>query len=182
MFNNLHHNKVIFCCQVLFHVRRSVNRQGQGPPDRASSGRICVLLYVRRSNGDELATSCVIADGDVCIGDLSLPWRWWDQSTAIMPRAVSAFFSAFRADDGDASLTSQCDISRYPPLRRLPADDAATFVRQVTLVDGSATYQTLREDQHILLRVPVSTYYPGSRFTVAVQLQTYSKLSTFSVK
>lgn len=169
--------------QVLFHVRRIVNAQGPSThAAAAAAGRICVLLYVRRSNGDELATSCVIADSDVCIGDLLLPGRWWDQPVASIPRMISAFFSAFRADDGDSSSSSQCDVNHYPPLRRLPADDAATFVHQVSLVDGSVTYQTLREDQHVLLRVPASTYHPGSRFTVGVQLQMDSKLNAFSVK
>ena len=168
--------------QVLFHVRRTAANKQDGPSTSISSGRVCVLLYVRRNNGDELATSCVISDSDVCIAELLLPWRWWDQPMPSVPRMVSAFFSAFRADDGDSPSSPQCDVNRYPPLRRLPADDAATFVHQVSLVDGSVSYQTLREDQHVLLRVPVSTYHPGSRFTVAVQLQADSKLGAFSVK
>ncbi len=145
---------------------------------------MCVLLYVRRNNGDELATSCVITDGDICIAELLLPWRWWEQPiTGGQSRLVSAFFSAFRgADEPENPTSPQCDVTRYPPLRRLPADDAATFVHQVSLVDGTVSFQTLREDQHILLRVPLSTYHPGSRFIVAIQLQADSRLNAFTVK
>jgi len=87
--------------QVLFHVRRTASKQ-EGPLIPVSLARVCVLLYVRRNNGDELATSCVISDSDVCIAELLLPWRWWDQAMpSSVPRMVSAFFSAFRTDDGD---------------------------------------------------------------------------------
>ena len=92
-------------------------------------------------------------------------------------RTVSAFFGAFRLD-----ADVYCDVSHYPPLRRLPADDAVTFIRQVTMIDSSATYQTLREDQHVLLRIPLGVFHPGSKFAVSVHLQTGSKLATFSVR
>lgn len=137
--------------------------------------RVCVLLYGRRNNGDELATSCAMYDSNVCIADLTLPSRWW--SSAVDSRTVSAFFGAFRLD-----ADVYCDVSHYPPLRRLPADDAVTFIRQVTMIDGSATYQTLREDQHVLLRIPLGVFHPGSKFAASVQLQTGSKLATFSVR
>jgi hypothetical protein len=146
----------------------------------AAPPHICILLYCRRSNGDEIATSCAMIDDDTCIAVLSVPSRWWDPppaAAASEPRTLSAFFGAFRLD-GDV----ECDVSRYPPLQRLPADDAVTFIRQVALVDGTIKFQTLREDQHVLLRVPLGTFHPGSKFTVGVQLQTGSKLAAFSVR
>jgi len=160
--------------QVLFHISRSVSADESSdatlPPPR-----VCVLLYGRRNNGDELATSCAMYDSNVCIADLTLPSRWW--SSPVDSRTVSAFFGAFRLD-----ADVYCDVSHYPPLRRLPADDAVTFIRQITMIDGSATYQTLREDQHVLLRIPLGVFHPGSKFAASVQLQTGSKLATFSVR
>lgn len=160
--------------QVLFHISRSVSNE-ESSSDLLPPPRVCVLLYGRRNNGDELATSCAMYDSNVCIADLTLPFRWW--SSPIDSRTVSAFFGAFRLD-----ADVHCDVSHYPPLRRLPADDAVTFIRQVTMIDGSATYQTLREDQHVLLRIPLGILHPGSKFAASVQLQTGSKLATFSVR
>lgn len=165
---------ILLILQVLFHISRSVSASESShatlPPPR-----VCVLLYGRRNNGDELATSCAMYDSNVCIADLTLPSRWW--SSPMDSRAVSAFFGAFRLD-----ADVYCDVSHYPPLRRLPADDAVTFIRQVTMIDGAATYQTLREDQHVLLRIPLGVFHPGSKFAASVQLQTGSKLATFSVR
>jgi len=166
--------KVVFYLQVLFHVSRSVSA-GEETGAMQSPPRVCVLLYGRRNNGDELATSCAMYDSNVCIADLMLPSQWW--SSPMDSRTVSAFFGAFRLD-----TDVYCDVSHYPPLRRLPADDAVTFIRQVTMIDGTATYQTLREDQHVLLRIPLGVFHPGSKFPASVQLQTGSKLVTFSVR
>ena len=160
--------------QVLFHISRSVSEE-ESSDDMLPPPRVCILLYGRRNNGDELATSCAMYDSNVCIADLTLPFRWW--SSPMDSRTLSAFFVALPLD-----ANGHCDVSHYPPLRRLPADDAVTFIQQVTMIDGSARYQTLREDQHVLLRIPLGVFHPGSKFSAAIQLQTGSKLDTFSVR
>ena len=173
------HQTVLFpCLKVLFHVRRT-----SSPNLQISKDRVCILLYIRRSTTDELATSCIIGDSDVCIGEIVLPRRWWDTQVPNVARMISAFFSAFRADSGNSPISSHCDTNdNFLPLQQLPVNDAATYIHQVPLNDETVVHQTLREDQHILLQVPVGTYHPGSRFTVTVQLQSESRLDFFSVK
>lgn len=173
--------------QVLFHARSTsydravfdqttnVAKATQAPVS-SPAANLCLVLFAFKDN-EVLSSTCRVIDVDtVCVSDVALPLRWWSDRYA---QTVDVFYSVYN-EDTNSPCSSENQLKRYG--RYSSWNDQRTFLAAVTLTHGQMNYQELKEDQNILIYVPTSSFYPGSKFRVPVKLQAESDLEVFVIR
>jgi hypothetical protein len=181
---------------VVFHASRQLmygdgsegSSRYRAKADRSSSLRnqqLCMTAFIHKGD-EELTTSCIVDDastGDTCIANVTLPFRWWHLTHS---RFVDVYYSAVMIRNG-RRCPSQQQVTGF--LKAGTGSQAAdspdlkkVFVSQLNLAVDSLKYEELREDQNVLIYIPVANVSKGSVFRVPVKLQAESNLHTFVMR
>ena len=163
--------------QVLFHASRLDNHTGfSSSRSKTGTPRLCLEVFAFKDN-EAFTSSCTITDSNsVCLTEMTLPDRWWQDKYA---QTVDVLYSVFGAEQ---MLRCFPESSPYRLERNPNRGDRRTFLGTVTLTHGQMSYQELKEDQQILIYVPQDSFYSGSKFKVPVKLQANSDLEIFVIK
>jgi len=149
------------------------------------SQQLCLTAFVKKNN-EELAASCIIDDastGETCVANLSLPYHWWH---ATRSQLANVHYSAVTVRNGRRCSTqpiaSEGSKAGGGSLAGDNVDLKKVFVAQLNLAVDLVTYEELKEDQHVLINVPVANFSQGSVFRVPIKLQAESNLQTFVMR
>lgn len=177
---------------VLFHSGNGNPRRRSKNPSSSDSGsrerrKLCLTAYVENSD-EELMSSCVVdpsSDSDVCVANFTLPYRWWYADDS---RSVNVYYSAMtvrnsRKCPGQSGGISVAAAARNEKIFASPVRDVdKLFVSRFNLVMNNVKYDEIREDQNVLIYVPIANFSLGSVFHVPIKLRPDSSLQTFSMR
>lgn len=166
--------------QVLFHAALTPTSSDDGQPSSASAvgveATFCAVAQLLHSDGQRTLTSpaCSLTVRTVvCLASVGLPAAWWHPQRS---DTVQVHFDVRQTNGSceDRQTSNQTSDNEVSVGRQ--------FLGTLSLTHSVLTYDELKEDRNVLVYVPQGSFYPGSRFRVAVKLQVHSELRQFVVK
>lgn len=180
---------------VMFHVGRQLLYADSGSDpssfyhskaERSSSSRnqqLCLTAFIQKGS-EEISVNCFLDDtstGDTCVANLTLPYLWWDTTRN---QLVDVLYSAAIVRNG-MRCPAAAGSNQKGRDRNFAGNDMhaqKVLVSRVNLAVDTVAYEEIREDQHVLIYMPVANFSRGSLFKVPIRLQSESKLQAFVMR